>query len=44
MSDIVSAKSFSSMEPPTHAPSWGKFSPESGGVTTQSAGWIDGQW
>jgi len=44
VSDIVSAKSFSTIEPPTHEPSCGKFSPESGGVTTHSSGWIDGQW
>ena len=30
--------------PPTQRPSCAKFSPESGGVTAQSAGWIDGQW
>jgi hypothetical protein len=43
-SDIVSAPSRSSIQPPTQLPSRSRFSPLVGGETRHSSGWIIEQW
>src|SRR5690606_32559362 len=42
--DIVTAKSLSSMVPPSHMPVGWWSLPESTGVTSHSSGWIEVQW
>ena len=44
VSDIVAMPSRSSIDPPTQAPGRWWLSPEVGGETWQSSGWISGQW
>ncbi len=44
VSDIVSAPSTSSIDPPIASPGAEKFSPLVGGLTRHSSGWMTGQW